>query len=71
MEQGELTEGHAWFVKAEQRGAAKAMIDNDIKALLSRMPEERRRRLQSCLFERDPERFAWLRSRWKPVQGFV
>jgi hypothetical protein len=63
IEQGELTEGHAWFVKAEQRGAAKAMIDNNIKALLSRMPEERRRRLQSCLLERDPERFAWLRSR--------
>lgn len=69
MERGELTEGHAWFVKAEQRGADEAMIDNDIKVLLSRMPEERRLRLQSCLLERDPERFAWLRSRWRPACG--
>lgn len=69
MAQLDVNEGHAWFSKAEQRGASKEMIDSDIKALLTRMSEERRGRLQSGLFKHDPVRFAWLRPREKRTHG--
>lgn len=61
FELGELVEGQAWFMKAEQRGAEKALVDHDIKALLARMPNAERDRIQAFLLEQDTIRFAWLR----------
>lgn len=63
MELGELIAGHKWFMKAEQRGAEKALVDHDINALLARMPVAERDRIRAFLLDQDPERFAWLRSK--------
>lgn len=63
MELGELMAGHMWFMKAEQRGADKALVDHDIKALLARMRAAERDRIRAFLLDQDPERFAWLRSK--------
>ncbi|MHA6316228.1 hypothetical protein ACXYN8_01010 [Altererythrobacter sp. CAU 1778] len=67
IELGEFIAGHAWFMKAEQRGAAKATVDQDIKALLARMPDPEKDRIRAFLLDQDPERFAWLRSKREPA----
>ncbi|MBX7513389.1 hypothetical protein K3179_02380 [Qipengyuania sp. GH38] len=66
MELNEIIAGHEWFMKAEERGAAEAAVDHDIKALLARMPEAERDRIRAFLLDQDPERFAWLRSKRGP-----
>lgn len=63
IELGEFIAGHEWFMKAEQRGAAKATVDQDIKALLVRMPDTEKDRIRAFLLDQDPERFAWLRTK--------
>lgn len=60
IELGDLNAGHEWFVNAEQRGATKAALDHDIKALLARLPKAERARVRRLLLDRDPEQFAWL-----------
>jgi hypothetical protein len=61
MELGNLLAAHAWFKKAEQLGAAKAIVDHDIKSVLARMSKPQRDRVQRFLLKHEPERFAWLR----------
>jgi tetratricopeptide (TPR) repeat protein len=68
IELGDLTAGHGWFKKAEQLGAAKAIVDHDIRALLVRMSEAESYRVRGFLLEQDSERFAWLRTKGRPDQ---
>lgn len=63
IELADLIAGHEWFKKAEQLGAAKAVVDHDIRALLARMSDAERDRVRGFLLEQDPERFAWLRTK--------
>ena len=63
IELGELNAGHEWFVKAEQRGAAKAAVDQDIRTLLTCASYTDRERIRAFLLNQDPVRFAWLRSK--------
>ena len=60
IELGDLSAGHAWYVRAEARGASKTAIDDDIKALLRRMPKIEQEYARRYLGRQDPERFAWL-----------
>ncbi|OJW71770.1 MAG: hypothetical protein BGO57_08025 [Sphingomonadales bacterium 63-6] len=69
IELGDLIAGHEWFKKAEQLGAAKAIVDHDIRALLARMSDTERDRVRGFLLEQDPERFAWLRTKRRPRIG--
>ena len=63
IELGELTAGQEWFVKAEQRGAAKAAIDQDIRTLLTHASDTDRDLIRAFLLNQDPVRFAWLRTK--------
>ena len=63
IELGDLLAGHEWFVKAEQRGAIKAAVDQDIRTLLTRASDTDRERIRAFLLNQDPVRFAWLRSK--------
>ena len=63
LELGELSIGQAWYVKAEERGAAKEAVDHDIKMLLAGFSIAERERVRTFLLNQDPERFKWLRSK--------
>lgn len=61
LQLGDLTSGHAWYCKAEARGAERFSVDQDIRAVLARVSKEERMRISAFLFSQDPERFKWLR----------
>lgn len=61
FELGELCLGRGWYTKAEERGADKAAVDQDIKTLLARIPDAEGGRIRTFLLNQDPERFKWLR----------
>lgn len=61
MELGDLAAGHEWYAKAEDLGAERRAIDQDLRALLVRSEPDARDRIRNYLLEQDPERFAWLR----------
>jgi len=63
IELGDFVAGYEWFKKAEQLGAAKAIVDHDIRAMLARMSDAERDRVRGFLLEQDPERFVWLRAK--------
>lgn len=58
---GDLAAGYRWFAKAEQLGAGRAIVDQDIKSLLARVPPDEKARIRTFLLNQDPERFAWLK----------
>ena len=49
--------------KAEQMGASRKAIDQDLRSLLVRLPSQERQRICDYLIAEDPERFAWLLGR--------
>ena len=59
---GDLAAGHEWYAKAEDLGAERRAIDQDLRALLIRSEPDARDRIRNFLLEQDPERFAWLRN---------
>ena len=60
LERGDLAGGHDWYAKAEQLGASRKAIDQDLRSLLVRLPSQERQRICDYLIAQDPERFAWL-----------
>lgn len=60
-ELGDLAAGHYWFKKAEELGADRMSIDQEIRALLARASQDERERMRAYLVGQDPQRFAWLR----------
>lgn len=70
MELGDLAAGHEWYTKAEALGAGRRAIDQDLRALLIRSENEARNRIRDYLLERDPVRFAWLRT-WVHKPGLA
>ncbi len=63
LERGDLAGGHDWYAKAEQLGASRKVIDQDLRSLLVRLPSQERQRICDYLIAQDPERFAWLLGR--------
>lgn len=63
LERGDLAGGHDWYAKAEQLGASRKAIDQDLRSLLVRLPSQERQRICDYLIAQDPERFAWLLGR--------
>ena len=70
LEGGDLSAGHDWYTKAEQRGASRKAIDQDLRSLLVRLPTQERQRIRDYLLAQDPERFVWLLER-REVQARV
>jgi len=62
MALGDLAGGHDWYRKAEERGAERRAIDQDLRSLLVRSSSEAQERICAFLLTQDPERFGWLRS---------
>ena len=63
LERGDLAGGHEWYVKAEQLGGSRKVIDQDLRSLLVRLPSQERQRICDYLIAQAPERFAWLLGR--------
>ncbi|MDF8335904.1 hypothetical protein [Novosphingobium cyanobacteriorum] len=63
LERGDVAGGHDWYAKAEQMGASRKAIDQDLRSLLVRLPSQERQRICDYLIAEDPERFAWLLGR--------
>lgn len=61
MEMGEISLGHEWYRKAEERGATTDSIERELRSMLSRMSAEKREEAVSELLRIDPARYGWLR----------
>lgn len=62
IELGELGAGHAWYEKAEVRGAKRQAIDQELRVLMARSDPAERQRIRQFLVAQDPARFGWLTS---------
>lgn len=56
---GDHSTGMDWYDKAEQLGAERADLDQELRALFTRATPEERERLVRVLLSRDAHRFAW------------
>ena len=61
MEQHDVALGHAWYRKAEERGAPANHVDSEMRSILARMTREDRVFAISQLLAFDPFRYEWLR----------
>ena len=62
IEQRNYELGHAWYRKAEARGASSGSIKAEIQALLKNMTGKEREAAIKELLRIDPERYGWLAS---------
>ncbi|WP_129675865.1 hypothetical protein [Candidatus Chloroploca sp. Khr17] len=69
MQTGQHALGQAWYDKAIERGANVAVIDRDIRTILSQLPPPQRRALEDFLLEEDPIRFAWIHQSRRSREG--
>lgn len=60
MELGNLTEGHEWYRKAEERGASQRSIDTELKTILLRADKTQRKKMKEFLLADDPSRYSWV-----------
>lgn len=63
LQLGDLAAGHGWYAKAEQLGASRKAIDQELRSLLARLPVQDRQRICDYFFAQDAERFAWVAGR--------
>ncbi|MFQ2222404.1 hypothetical protein [Aeromonas enteropelogenes] len=61
IEQGNIEEGHNWYLMAEARGAKRDSIEHDLRSLLLRMGEEKRKVTIVELLKIAPREYNWLR----------
>lgn len=66
IEMGNITLGHEWYSKAEERGAKAGSIESEIRSLLGRMQPEKRESVIGQLLSIDPVQYAWLRKKASP-----
>lgn len=60
VELGNLAAGWAWYEKAEERGASKGSVDQDLRGILRRATTDRREQIKSFLLRADPARYSWV-----------
>lgn len=60
MESGNFAEGHAWYSKAQERGASERVIDNELWGIFQRADPARRAAMKAYLFTNDPDRYHWV-----------
>jgi|GEM_PF-273157 len=60
IELGNSSEGHDWYAKAEERGASKQSIDNELKGIFRRANSALRDSMRESLFAIDPGRYHWV-----------
>ncbi|HSD16701.1 MAG TPA: hypothetical protein VLC71_05490 [Thermomonas sp.] len=65
IELGQIAEGHAWYAKAEVRGAPRDDIDRDVRAILLRLPAAKRVSIVEELITHYPHRYEWLRKSFR------
>jgi len=63
METQQYDLGRVWYDNAIERGAKVDDVDRDIRTILSRLTQTRRRELEDFLLQVDPTRFAWVQKR--------
>lgn len=60
MELGNLTDGHEWYKKAEDRGASQRSIDTELKSILLRADKAQRKKMKEFLLADDSVRYSWV-----------
>ena len=63
MESGNFAEGHAWYTKAQERGASERVIDSELRSIFQRADPTRRAAMKAYLLTNDPDRFQWVNER--------
>ena len=69
MEQREITLGHEWYQKAEERGAPPKHVDSEMRSILAQMSQEERVKAIEQLLVFDPSRYDWLRQAFTGGHG--
>ena len=67
LQTGRIEEGLKWFEEAVKRGAKPQDQDAEIKRILYKKKDSERKELIDHLLNKDPYRFAWLKT-WKVVK---
>lgn len=62
IELGEFATGCVWYKRAENLGASRHAIDQDLRALLFRSDPAEKNRIRAFLVGQNPARFGWLRA---------
>lgn len=52
--------GHAWYMKAEQRGAKSQGIDDELRSIYRQADKAGKAAMKTFLLQQDPARYAWL-----------
>ncbi|MFU2487198.1 hypothetical protein [Thauera sp. WH-1] len=52
--------GHAWYAKAEQRGARSQGIDDELRSIYRQADKAGKAAMKAFLLQQDPVRYAWL-----------
>ncbi|TNH95371.1 hypothetical protein [Aeromonas sobria] len=65
IELGNIEEGHNWYLMAEARGANRDSIEYELRSLLLRMSEEKRKAAIAELLKIAPREYDWLRRVFK------
>ncbi len=60
IELGQSAEGHAWYKKAEARGAPPEHVDRELRAVLGRLPDSKRTSIIQELVASEAGRYEWL-----------
>lgn len=60
MELRDFNLGHAWYMKAEQRGARPQGIDDELRSIYRHADKSRKAAMKAFLLQQDPVRYAWL-----------
>lgn len=59
---GNLTEGNAWFEKAEKRGASTGSVDHELRSIYKRADKKKKEELRQHLLQLDPYRYSWVKN---------
>lgn len=60
IESGHLAVGWEWYRKAEERGASKRSIDQDLRRIFARSDNARRQEIRAFLLLEDAARYMWV-----------
>ena len=60
MELRHIDLGHAWYMKAEERGAKSQGIDDELRSIYRQADKAGKAAMKAFLLRQDPARYAWL-----------
>jgi hypothetical protein len=68
METGHYSLGQEWYAKAIERGATIKSVDQDLRKIFFQADSAKQAEMRAFLLGEDPQRYAWARTRAKPLK---